>query len=74
MMMHVRDVRVFVGEALVPMGVRVRLAGWIARCMIVLVVLIVHVWVRMFRRLVNMMVLVMLAKVQPHAEAHQQPG
>jgi hypothetical protein len=53
------------------MGVCVRLAGRISRLVGMLVVFIVHVGMRVLRRLVNMMVLVMLAQVQPHTEAHQ---
>lgn len=53
------------------MGVCVRLAGRISRLVGMLVVFIVHVGMRVLRRLVNMMVLVMLAQVQPHTQAHQ---
>ena len=71
MVMHIWDVRVFVGEALVPMGVRMRLTGWIARHVIMLVMLIVHVGMRMLHRLVNVIMLVVLREMQPHADTHQ---
>ena len=55
---------------LVHMVVRpARLRGTFVR---VLVVLVVHVLVRMRDRLVHVVVLVALAQVQPHADAHQQ--
>ena len=60
----------FVYEACVPMGVRVRFARWIARRVFMLMMLIVHVRVGMLSRLVVMSMLVMFGEMQPHAHAH----
>lgn len=69
--MHVRDVRVTMLQRLVPMSVGVRLAGWIVRCVVVLMVLVVHMRVRMLHRLVHMLMLVTLGKMQPDADGHE---
>jgi len=71
LVMHIWDVRVFMGEALVPMGVRMRLTEWIARQVVMLVVLIVHVRVCMLGALVKMIMLVVLREMEPHADTHQ---
>ena len=66
-MMHVWHVRVSVHQPLVPVGVGVRLAGWIVRCVVVLMVFVVHMRVRMLHRLVHMLMLVTLGEMQPDA-------
>jgi hypothetical protein len=45
LVVHVRDVRVLVLQALVPVGVRVWLAGRVIGCMLMLVMLVVNVGV-----------------------------
>ena len=72
LMMHVRDVRVPVLQPRVPMVVGVRLAGWITRRVRMPVMLVVHMRVCMFHRLVPMLMLVMLGEMQPYADGHQE--
>lgn len=69
---HVGDVRVCVTHPLVTVQMGMRLAGRIVRCMDMLVVLIMHVWMDMLHRLVLMFVLVILSQMQPDTKAHQQ--
>ena len=69
--MHVRHVWVRVPHRDVPMVVRVRFACGIPRAVGVAMVLVVHMRVGMFHRLMSMLVLVMLGEMQPHANGHQ---
>jgi hypothetical protein len=63
-MVHVRQMWVTVLQALVPVGVGVRLARRIVRRMLVLVMLVVDMGVHMLHRLVNVVMLVVLCEVQ----------
>ena len=53
------------------MGMAVRFAAIPLCVMRMPVMLVVHVFVRVRRRLVRMLVLMALGKVQPHAKRHQ---
>jgi hypothetical protein len=70
--MHVRDVWVRVLQAPVSVGVGVRFSRRIVRQVLVLVMIIVNVRMHMLHRLMNVLVLVMLGQMQPHADGHQQ--
>ena len=74
LMMHVRHVRVAVPHSDMPICVRVGLAGRIFRQMHVLVMLIVHVSMGVFHRLMLVLVFMMLGQVQPDAGTHQKTG
>ena len=56
------------------MRVRMRLAGWVVRQMLVLMMRIVHVSMCVLHRLVLVLMFVMLGQVQPDAHAHQETG
>lgn len=71
--MLVREVRVRVGQRLVPMAMAVRYRGVTARVGMS-VVLVVLVFVLVFDDLRRMGVCVPLAQVQPNAQAHQHTG
>src|SRR5579862_1784812 len=65
--MHVGEMRVSVGDGLVLMRVRVRLAAVPRERMYVLMVAVVTVQVVMLEKLVGVLVLMMLGEVQPDA-------
>jgi hypothetical protein len=69
--MHIGNVRVLVLQALMPVAVGMGFARWIVRRMLMLVMLVMDMGVGMLHRIVNMLVLVVLGQVQPHADAHQ---
>lgn len=76
-MVNVGVVRMRVCQRLVPVRVNVRLRvshGRVGRAVGVPVVLVVHVSVLVKHRLVDVLVLVPLRKVQPDAHRHQQGG
>ena len=71
LMMHIGDVRVLVLQPLVPVGMRVRLAGRVVGAVLVLMMFVVDVGVRMLHRLVHVLMLVALGEMQPNANGHQ---
>jgi hypothetical protein len=68
-MMDVREMRMRMRQFLVPMGMGVRLARWVARRVRMFVMLVVRMKMVVFCRLVP--VLVSFRQVQPNARAHQ---
>jgi hypothetical protein len=74
LMMHVRDVGMPVCQPAMPMDVRVRLPRRIVGRVLMVVMGVVHMRMRMLHRLVRMGVLMTLGQVEPHANAHRQPG
>ena len=54
----------------VPMGVRLRHGAFVG----VLVVLVVHMAVLMFKNVVLMLVAVAFGEMQPEAQTHEEPG
>ena len=70
-MVEVRIVGVLVADRRVAMPVGVGLARRVARRVRVQVVVIVHMAMLMFQRLVLMLVFVPLGEMQPDAETHQ---
>jgi hypothetical protein len=73
-MVKVGIVRMTVHERRVSMPMCVRLAGWIALGMFVLMVRVVPMPVLMLHRFVRMLVLVLLGQMHPEAESHQAAG
>jgi hypothetical protein len=71
-MVHVRDVRMFVHELLVPVPMRVRLTARVVRPMDMLMVRIMDVRMAVLLRLVHVLVVMMLGQVQPDAERHER--
>ena len=71
---QVRIMRMAVHQGLVPMNVRMRLPAIPVRSVGMLVMQVVRVRVRVLERLVDMLVLMALAYVQPHARGHQGRG
>ena len=69
-MVNIRIVRVRVDERLMPMTMAVRLARRIIRRVFVLMMLVVHVSMCMLHLLVNVLVLVALGEMKPHARGH----
>ena len=63
LMMHVRDMRMTVPHPRMPMGMNVGFTRWIARQMLMLVVLVMHVGVGMLHGLMLVFVLVALSQV-----------
>src|SRR5215475_4658004 len=61
-------------QRLMFMGMGVGFAGRIERIMRVAMMLIMHVRMGVRHRLVNVLMLVMFRKVQPHAEGHESAG
>ena len=74
LVVHVGDMRMPVPHSRMSMGMCVWLAGWIARQVLMLVVLIVHVGVGVRHRLMVVLMLVVLGQVQPDAYAHHETG
>lgn len=68
----VRKVRVPVRQDPMPMRVHVRLAPVPRKVMLVLVVRVVSMRMRVFERLMRVVVLVPFANMQPDANAHQR--
>jgi hypothetical protein len=71
-MMDVRHVSVTMSRRLVTVPMRMGLAGWIGRTVLVSMVFIVTVAMVVFQGLMKMFVLVVLSQVEPHADHHQQ--
>ena len=70
-MMHVGDMRMLVRQTRVPVGVGMGFAWWIVRQVRMLMMLVMHVRMLVLQRLVDMLMLVMLGQMQPHADGHQ---
>ena len=69
-MMDVGEMRVRVNQILMPMTMRVRLAGRVVWAMSVLVMLVMIMQMLVFHRLVPVQVFVALGKVQPNPDTH----
>ena len=69
-MMNVRYVRVRMPQGLMPMGVCVRLSGWIVRPMLVLMVRIVHMRMRVLHQVMCVLVPMILCQMQPDTGCH----
>ena len=67
---HVRDVRMLVPEALVMVGVRVRLSRRVLRAMLMLVMGIMDMGMSVLHGFVNVLVIVLLGQVQPYTDRH----
>ena len=70
--MQVRIMRMLVQKPRVPVPVAMRLAGRRARPVLMLVMDVMHVAMLMLERLMEMLVLVRLGKVQIDPNPHQQ--
>ncbi len=68
--MHVRSVRMGMDEWFVAMPMGVRFASRIFRAVFMLMVLIMHVWMRVSCLLVGVGMFVMLGEMQPDPDAH----
>ena len=71
---HVRHVGMLVRQTVVTVRVRVGLARRILRSMLVLVMCIVDVWMGVFHRLVNVLVLMVLGQDVARRRGHQKAG
>ena len=69
---HVRQVRMLVAQARVPMRMGMRLAKRVTWPVGVLVVRIVDVGMSMIQRLMLMFVIMNLGQMEPDAESHQK--
>lgn len=69
--MHIRQMRMLVFQRLMPMRMSMWFTRRITRCVFVLMVLIVEVGMGMLHRGMNVLMLMMLGQMQPHADAHQ---
>lgn len=69
---HVGRMRVGVSHALMAMPVGVGFARWIVRSVLMLMMLVMHVPVDVFHRLVLMLVFVNLREMQPDAKCHEK--
>ena len=67
-------VRMPMHQARMAMPVGMRLAEWVGRFVLVLVVRIVAMAVLVLHRFMHMLVLVLFGQVQPDAERHQRAG
>src|SRR5262249_8903067 len=72
--MHVGHVRVGMPKRAMLMKMRMRFAKWIGGVVRVPVVRIVHVGMRVREDFVNVLVLMVFGKMQPHAQRHQTSG
>jgi hypothetical protein len=70
--MHIWDVRMRVPYPAVLVVVRVRLAGRVQLAVRVLMVLIVHMWVRVSHRFVNVLMFVAFCQMQPDPHGHER--
>lgn len=73
-MMDIGKMRVAVPDGHVPVAVNMRLARRRARQVLMLMVLVMPVQVLVLHGLVDMLVLVALAGVEPDPERHQRSG
>jgi len=73
-MVQVGIMRMAVHKRRVPMPMCVRLAGWIAQDMFMLMVRIVPMPVLVLHRFVCMLMLVLLGQMHPETESHQAAG
>jgi hypothetical protein len=73
-MVQVGVMRVLVHNRRVPVPMAVRLARRVARAVAVLVVLVMHVPVLVFERLMTVLVVVGFRQVQVHANRHEGCG
>ena len=64
--MHIRRVRMYMFETIMFVPMRVRLAYWIIRSMLVLVMLVMNVRVRVRHCIVDVFMLMALRDVQPN--------
>jgi len=71
--MHIGHMRMSVLHSPVRMLVCMRLPGWIAQRMCVLVMLIMAVRMDMFHCCMLVFVVVILGEMQPNAKGHQRP-
>ena len=67
----IRKMRVVMPECRVMMRMGMRFGSVTRRVMLMLMMGIMHMFVRMFHRLMDMIVLVPFGQVQPHAQPHQ---
>lgn len=72
--MHIRHMRVTMNRAAMPVRMGVRLARRFAGGMFVPVMLVMHMAVIVLDRFVHMLVLMVLAEVQPDPCPHQHRG
>ncbi|KQV43306.1 hypothetical protein ASE37_00300 [Rhizobium sp. Root268] len=70
--MQIRIVRMLVTQGLMAMMMRMGLIAWPVMSMLVMIV--VGVSVIVFKRLMNVPMVMAFRKVQPKPKAHQQPG
>ena len=70
----VRVVRMMVNHPLMPVGVGVRLGAIPGACVLMPVMLVMHMAVRVLERLMDVLMLVALADVQPDAGRDQRQG
>jgi hypothetical protein len=73
-MVKVGIVRMTMHKRRMPMPMGMRLAGWIAQDVFVLVVRVVPMPVLVLHRFVRMLMLVLLGQMHPEAESHQAAG
>ena len=71
-MVQVGVMRMSMHEAIMPMAMSMRLSCIQARLMFMLMMLVVDMGVAVFHRLVDMLVLVTLAHMQPDAQRHER--
>jgi hypothetical protein len=67
LMMHSWKMRMRVNRRFMPVVVRVFNAGWHRFAMLMLMVFVMHMFVRMLKRLMNMFVLMVFSQMQPNA-------
>lgn len=72
--MYVREMRMSMGQHGMAMRMRVRFAPIPCEMMLMAMVLIVRVAMRMFQRLMGVVMLVPFANVQPDPDCHQARG
>ena len=63
-----------VPDWLVPVPMRMRLAQWIVRPVLMMMVVVVTMPVLVFHGLVNVRMLMPFGQMQPETESHQHPG
>jgi hypothetical protein len=70
-MVHIRDVGVDMSHRLVLVKMRMRLAGRINGTVRMMMVFIMHMWMGVGHRSMEVLMLMMLGQVQPHSHRHQ---
>lgn len=69
-MMSVRIMRMAMGEPRMGMGMTMGLTGWVARIMVVLMMLIVPMLVDVRQRLMRVFMTMRLSQMKPGAQRH----